>query len=361
MDQKIKNLIKKVESGKEWFNTNEASEIAGVSTRCLRYLPNLKRKKSNNNRYVYIHKSSVADVVKRNESAILNWVKREDIGKELGVGWSVIKNACHTHGIRQKLDVSNKERVHPDDIDKLKYIIKNGRARLSDIIRNESGVYYSLIKTTNDYMENRGYIDKDDRDKTFNKKYKTFYRWLIIEKNNNFNYYTFGNKGHHQIYVDKRVYEIISNSITVRGAAKVLKVSSGTVRNLIKRGYIRRHEVSKRNGILNRNDVIMSKHLPYLIPHLRNREIDFMWSISSQEKMWDGEIKYAYNGGPMSDVLIYVNNILVMSLPPEDFRKIFSERVREDPYAIGYNGELVIYFQIFLLLLFKKDVKYKLI
>lgn len=359
MEQAIRSLIDSVEgNSKKWYNTKEAAEITCLSPRSFRWLPNLKKKKDKKSRYIYIHKDSIVDIIRKNRSAILNWVRREDFCKEIGVNCRAVEHACVRYGIRQEPDISKKERIHPEDVDRLRSLIAQVPSQLADIIHRDGKTYYSLMKTVNDFVDKREFESEKERGSLFERKYKSFYRWIVQEDNNDFMYISVGTPT--QIYVDRNTYNIISNSMSVKEAKDLLGISIKTVYNWIDRKYIRKYQVSKTSGTLNRDDVLACKHLPKLIETLRAKEIDFTWTVNPEIHMWDGKIQFSYNGGLMSDVDIFLNGKHILTMAPEDFRALFSERIRNNPYGIVDDGDVIMFPQLFFLALFKNGVEYKL-
>jgi predicted DNA-binding transcriptional regulator AlpA len=358
MDIKIKNIIKKINSeNKTWFNTKEFSELTCLGPRSFSWLSNIRKKKVKNN--VMIHKDSVIDTVIKNESAILGWPKREDISKELGVRCQTIGYNCSAHGIRQKIDISRKERIHPEDLDKLKQVLSKNRSQMPSRISIDGVCYYSLVRTVNDYMLNIKCDNDEERESIFNRKYKTFYKWIVQEENNDLTYKRIGNNP--QVFIRQKFYDILSDSITAREAEKILGVSFRTIYNWINKGYLSKYKISNSTGILRRSEVLACKRLPRIFSHIKAKGLDMFWNTKDDGDMWNGSICYSQDGGIMADVIVYFDDKPILSMSCGDFRGLFRERMRNNPYGINYDGEVVMYPQLFLSTIFSNEIKYTLI
>jgi hypothetical protein len=185
-----------------------------------------------------IPKQIAIDLAKRNESAILGWIRQKEIVEEYSIKQQSIAHICETHNLSRATDVCGHIRLPPKTVLALREILPNYMSQ--DVLDIDGEKYFSIVKLAEDMAVKL--VPKATRKKFAEEKeriYKCIYSWV---ETNRIPYRK--EEGRVKHYVPETTYNELTGLIRIKDAEDLTGYSKRTIYNWIDKGFINQVDVT---------------------------------------------------------------------------------------------------------------------
>jgi len=349
---KTDDILEKIKNSPEqWYDVADVSIIAEISPKSVRDRRDVERTIDPNDGFVYIHKRSVIEIIERNRCAIDGWDLSEEIAKEYGEGYRLMKYYIPKYNIRNSLDYCRKKRIHPDDVPKLRSLLSNRKIKDPMMIK---GVRHHLLsRVAVDILKYQG-----EDVKLKHKKYKVIHQW-VLDKSSCFSCEHIGNS--HRVFIPDGDYQILINGTTMLEAAKRTGISYDTIRRYAKSGCLPRYEIGKGNSIVRVDEVEMARRIYHLVSHLKSKNIKFSWKEDAECRMND---KIHYIAEEEAIRIFYNDTPIILVMFFSNFFSMFGKLITDytvKGFDTKYHGEVCVDPKVFFEIIAKKNKTFRLV